>query len=75
MATLNVKNFPDDLYRVLRKRARERGRSLSREVTILLREQVQNPKKYTVEDLPKALRGAFRQTDVEAFLRRERESW
>jgi plasmid stability protein len=75
MATLNVKNFPDDLYRALRRQARERGRSLSREVTVLLREQVQVPKKYTVEDLPKALRGAFRRVDIDAFLRKERESW
>ena len=75
MATLNVKNFPDDLYRALRRRARERGRSLSSEVTMLLREQVQAPKKYTVKDMPKLLGGVFRGTDIEAFLRKERDSW
>ena len=35
MATLNVKNFPDDLYRALRRRARERGGPFA----MLLREQ------------------------------------
>ncbi len=75
MATLNVKNFPDDLYRQLRKRARQRGRSLSREVTMLLSEQIHRPKKYTVQDWPKLLGGAFQGRDVEAFLEEERESW
>lgn len=75
MATLNVKNFPDGLYRMLRRRARERGRSLSREVTVLLSEQILRPKRYTIRDWPKALRGAFRDRDVEGFLKKERDSW
>lgn len=75
MATLNVKNFPDGLYRALRKRARERGRSLSSEVTVLLREQIQRPKKYSVMDWPKLAGGVFRGVDVEAFLQKERDSW
>ncbi|HET7206447.1 MAG TPA: hypothetical protein VFI95_07690 [Terriglobales bacterium] len=40
MATLHVENVPDDLYKALRKRAKERGNSISTEVISLLREEV-----------------------------------
>lgn len=40
MATLNVKNLPDALYRKLQKRARERRRSIAREVTVILEDAV-----------------------------------
>ena len=38
MATLNVKNLSDALYRRLQKRARERRRSVAQEVTVILEE-------------------------------------
>jgi plasmid stability protein len=40
MATLYVENVPDDLYSALRKRARDRHSSISREVIDVLREMV-----------------------------------
>jgi len=40
MATLYVENVPDDLYTALRKRARDRHSSISREVIEVLRETV-----------------------------------
>jgi plasmid stability protein len=40
MATLYVENVPDDLYTALRKRARERRSSISREVIEVLKETV-----------------------------------
>jgi len=40
MATLYVENVPDDLYDALRRRARERHRSISAEVISLLEENV-----------------------------------
>ena len=40
MATLYVENVPDDLYKALRERARERHRSIAAEVLSLLGESV-----------------------------------
>ena len=37
MATLHVRNVPDDLYESLRRRAREEGRSINAEAIELLR--------------------------------------
>ena len=36
MATLNIKNLPDALYRTLKKRAEHQRRSIAQEVTQLL---------------------------------------
>lgn len=36
MATLNVKNLPDSLYRKLQKRAKQQHRSVAQEVTKIL---------------------------------------
>jgi plasmid stability protein len=36
MATLNIKNLPDPLYRKLRERARRQHRSVAQEVTHML---------------------------------------
>ncbi len=38
MATLNIKNLPDDLYRKLKARAKRERRSVAQEVTALLTE-------------------------------------
>jgi plasmid stability protein len=74
MATLNVKNFPDDLYAKLKKRAKQQGRSVSSEVTQLLARDLNRPKKYTVDDL-KGLAGPWKNVDVEKWIERERDSW
>ena len=44
MATLFVKDFPDDVYEALKDRARENGRSLAAEVRVLL-QQVAGPRR------------------------------
>jgi plasmid stability protein len=43
MATLNVKDFPDALYRRLKRRAQQNRRSVAREVTQILEESVSRP--------------------------------
>ncbi len=43
MATLYVENVPDDLYEALRKRARERRKSIAAEVVSLLQENIPTP--------------------------------
>lgn len=74
MATLNVKNFPDDLYAKLKKRAKQEGRSVSSEVTQLLARDLNRPGKYTVEDL-KGLAGPWKGVDILKWIDRERDSW
>lgn len=74
LATLNVKNFPDDLYAKLKKRAKQEGRSVSSEVTQLLARDLNRPRKYTVDDL-KSLAGPWKDVDVEKWIDRERDSW
>lgn len=75
MATLSIKNFPDELYQRLKARAKQEGRSVAREVTVLLQEQLLRRKRHTIADWPALLRGPFRGVDVEKFVDRERESW
>jgi len=43
MATLYVENVPDDLYEALRKRAKDRRKSIAAEVVSLLRENIPTP--------------------------------
>ena len=43
MATLNIKNMPDALYRKLQKRAKQQRRSLAQEVTQILAEGRRRP--------------------------------
>jgi plasmid stability protein len=45
MATLNVKNVPEPLYKKLRKRAKEQRRSLAQEVTFILEETLRESAK------------------------------
>jgi plasmid stability protein len=40
MATLFVKDFPDDIYEELKERARANGRSLAAEVRVILQQAV-----------------------------------
>ena len=74
MAILNVKNFPDDLYRELRQRARREHRSVAQEVIHLLSGVV-------VEEPISllALRGlgkeVWKDVDASEHVRRERRSW
>ncbi len=74
MATLNVKGFPDDLYRKLKKRAKEEGRSIASEVTHLLSRDLNRSRPYTVDDL-KGLAGPWKDVDVAKWIDRERDSW
>ena len=75
MATLNVKNLPDKLYRQLRKRALAQHRSIAQEVTHVLSQvlEVQEPQSIL------ALRGLGKErwTGVDAVqhVAAERRSW
>src|SRR5437868_246851 len=81
VATLNVKNFPDGIYRRIKQRATRNRRSISQEVTQILEEAVaEKPKaKHSLLELAglgkevweKALNGK----DAAEYIREERDSW
>jgi hypothetical protein len=48
------------------------GRSLARQVTILLQAQLTAPKKYKIRDWPKLAGGLWKGNEVEKFLEEER---
>ena len=79
MATLNIKNFPDRLYRTIKRRAGKNRRSISQEVVQLLGEAVAAPQRVSLLELgglgkdlwEKALDGR----DAADYVSEERESW
>lgn len=75
MATLNVKNLPDSLYRKLQKRAKREHRSVAQEVTKILDDALGSPDLgsiLTLRGLGKAQWTGIEPADhVEA----ERKSW
>ena len=78
MATLNIKNFPDKLYRRIKQRAGKNRRSIAQEVVQLLDEAVTTPRMSLLdleglgkEDCQKVLAGR----DAADHIRDERDSW
>jgi hypothetical protein len=75
VATLNVKNLPDSLYRKLHKRARERRRSVAQEVTVILEEAVGGREPLSILGLRGLGRQAWRGVDPAAHVDAERQAW
>jgi plasmid stability protein len=75
MATLNVKNLPDKLYRQLRKRARAQHRSIAQEVTHVLSQALEAGEPQSIL----ALRGLGKERwagiDAAKHVAAERRSW
>jgi len=75
MATLNVKNLPDTLYRKLQKRARERRRSVAQEVTLILEQAVESQEPLSILELRGLGKDAWRELDAAAHVDGERRAW
>ena len=75
MATLNIKNLPDALYKKLQKRARQQRRSLSQEVTKILADAVRERKQRSILELEGLGREAWKGVDTDEYIDRERNSW
>ncbi|HMD36802.1 MAG TPA: hypothetical protein VKH42_17635 [Vicinamibacterales bacterium] len=75
MATLNVKNLPDALYRKLQARAKRERRSVAQEVTILLTDALATPKPVSILELQGLGKDLWRGIDAAAHVARERDSW
>ena len=75
MATLNIKNMPDALYRKLQKRARQRRRSLAQEVTQILAEAVESRKPHSILELQGLGKELWKGIDTARYIDDERRSW
>ena len=75
MATLNVKNLPEALYRKLQKRAKRQRRSVAQEVTQILSQVLETSPPRSVE----ALRGLGKELwdgiEPARYVEAERRAW
>ncbi len=75
MATLNIKNLPDTLYRKLQARAKRDRRSVAQEVTHLLSEALEVPKPLSILELQGLGKELWHAIDAGEHVQRERASW
>jgi plasmid stability protein len=74
VATLNVKNLPDALYRKLKARAKRERRSVAQEVTILLSRALE-PATHSILDLRGLGKELWRGVDAASHVANERTAW
>lgn len=75
MATLNLKNLPDGLYRKLKPRAKRERRSVAQEVTVLLTEGLDAAAPLSILQLQGLGTELWRDIDSEAHVAQERAAW
>ena len=75
MATLNIKNLPDALYRKLQARARRERRSVAQEVTRILSDAVETPRPLSILELRGLGKDLWGDVDAATHVNREREAW
>jgi plasmid stability protein len=75
VATLNVKNLPDSLYRKLQARARRDRRSVAQQVTQILSEALDQPKELSILELEGLGKEIWAGIDAAEYIRGERDSW
>jgi len=75
MATLNIKNLPDKLYRRLRRRALAQHRSIAQEVTHVLSEILDAPAPRSILTLRGLGKEHWAGIDATEHVHAERRSW
>ena len=75
MATLNIKNMPDALYRKLQARAKRERRSVAQQVTEILSRALEEPEPLSILDLQGLGKEHWRGIDAAAHVERERSTW
>ncbi len=75
VATLNVKNLPDALYRKLQARARRQRRSVAQEVTQILCDVLETPRPLSILELRGLGKEHWQGTDASEHVRHERTAW
>ena len=75
MATLNIKNLPDRLYKKLRSRARREHRSVAQEVTHILTQALEEPEPLSILDLQGLGKDLWADVDAAEHVDTERRTW
>lgn len=75
MATLNVKNFPDDVYERLRELADREHRSISQQVVHMLSEATSEPEPLALSDLRGLGEELWEGVEAAEHVERERRAW
>lgn len=75
MATLNVKGFPEDLYKELNDQADSDRRSLSQEVIYLLQYALSELKKPSILELQGLGKNRWEGVNATEYIRNERNQW
>ena len=75
MATLNIKNLPNGLYRRLQARAKRQRRSVAQEVTLILSEALEMPEALSILELKGLGKECWQDVDPAAYADLERRSW
>lgn len=75
MATLNIKNLPDPLYRKLKARAKRERRSVAQEVAVLLTQALEPPPLSSILELRGLGKQVWAGTDAASHVENERASW
>jgi plasmid stability protein len=75
MATLNVKNLPEPLYRKLKARAKRERRSVAQEVTTLLAQALEPAAALSILELRGLGKELWQDVDAAAHVAAERAAW
>lgn len=75
MATLNIKNVPDKLYRKIRVRANKKHRSVAQEVVHILSQATEEMDELSVLQLQGLGKDAWRSIEAAKFVKKERSEW
>jgi plasmid stability protein len=75
MATLNVKNLPDALYRKLKARAKRERRSVAQEVTVLLAQALERTDPLSILELRGLGKELWVGVDAGSHVANERSGW
>jgi plasmid stability protein len=75
VATLNVKNLPDGLYRKLQARAKRERRSVAQEIAQILSDVLESPKPLSILELQGLGKEHWQNVDAVRHVERERSSW
>lgn len=75
VATLNIKNLPDGLYRKLKARAKKQNRSVSQEVTRILSAAVEQQEELSILGLQGLGKELWAGVDAGKYVSAERDSW
>jgi plasmid stability protein len=75
VATLNVKNLPDALYRKLRARAERQHRSVAQEITHILTEVLESGEPVSILELRGLGKARWEGIDAVRHVAEERRGW